>query len=129
MHQYGREGFCLIWAVNNALQQNIVKQDEVLEELAKKDEADKSRDWEDFIDNTGIDFNAFRDIIRNKYGIELRKVNGVSNIGGFIITVEYKDYLHSISLYNGKVLDNRKRKELKHIPWDRVYDIYQVIYS
>jgi hypothetical protein len=25
MHQYGEEAFCLIWAVNNALQEKIVK--------------------------------------------------------------------------------------------------------
>jgi hypothetical protein len=129
MHQYGEEGFCLIWAVNNALQEKIVKKEDVVEEIIKMDADNSKRDLHDYIDSTGIDFMDFKRIIRRLYGIELKKVNGISNHGGFIITIDFKSYLHSISSYNGRIMDNRKKRELHHIPWDKVVDIYKVSLS
>lgn len=126
MHQFGQEGFCLLWAVNNALQERIIDKEEVVLELMRFDKNNDKRTITDYIDSKGIVFDDFKKVINNLYGIELKKVNGVSNIGGFIIIVEFKGYNHVISLYNGKVLDNRKRHQLHHIPWDRVESIYRV---
>jgi hypothetical protein len=127
MHQYGEPGFCLLWAVNNALQEDVVKKDEIIEVLKKMDSKDKNRDWNYYLNETGIDIESFKKAIQVLYGIELRQTSRVSNTGRYIVIVKFPKYNHSISIVQGKVLDNRRKPvELKAVPWSRVEEVYEV---
>jgi hypothetical protein len=127
MHQYGQEGFCLVWAVNNALQKRLLTSEEVVDYLVDEDIEDKKKHIYDFIDKDGIDFEEFRDFLRDKYGIKLQKVNNISRNGRYLVTYDFGDYYHTVGVYNGKVLDSRKRMEIKSLATRRkLVDIYKL---
>ncbi len=127
MHQYGKEGFCLIWAINNALQRRLLSPEKVVDYLVQRDNEDKKRDIYDFIDRDGIDFEEFREYLREEHGIKLQKVDKVQKQGRYLVTYDFGDYYHTIAVYNGKVLDSRKKMEIKSLKNRRpLVDIYKV---
>jgi hypothetical protein len=127
MHQYGLEGFCLVWAVNNALQRRVVNPLELVKYLAREDDKDKKRGWDDFIARDGVDFEEFRNFIKEKYGIKLVKVDRISIHGKYLVTYDFGDYYHTVAVRNGKVLDSRKKHEIKTLNTRRkLVDIYSL---
>jgi hypothetical protein len=127
MHQYGQEGFCLVWSINNALQRKLLTSEEVVEYLKQEDQRDEKKTIKDFIAIDGIDFMEFREFLREKYGIRLKKVNNIVKSGRYLVTYDFGDYYHTVAVYNGKVYDSRKRLEIKTLDTRRkLVDIYKL---
>lgn len=127
MHQFGQEGFCLIWAVNNALQRKLLTVDDVLREIHEEDVKDKSRDVDHYIGLDGLDFETFRKILREDYKIRLVKVHKITKHGRYLVTYDFGDYYHTIAVYNGKPLDSRKKLQIKSLQTRRrLVDIYRL---
>lgn len=117
----GPGGSCLIHAVNNALGKHVVEVSEVNEAFDKIPKWMQGRRWD------GYRFDLYRKFIRDKYGITLEKVKYMSTRESYIVNYKVSNYYHSITLKNGKVIDNREDHEIKRLPHrSRILDIYKV---
>jgi hypothetical protein len=127
MHQYGAGGLCLLWAVNNALGEEVLRTGPIMRAIGKIDHEDKTRNARYFVGKDGIDFKTFKKVIRNDYGIELKKVKHTSKMGRYLLTYDFGDYLHTIAMRKGEVLDSRKRQEIKQFDAEQpLVDIYKL---
>lgn len=128
MHQYGEDGLCLIWGVNNALQIRLLSKDNVFREIQKVNVANKQRNSRHYVGRNGIDFRAFKHVLKSHFGVLLRRVKKYKLKGGYLLTYDFGDYYHTVALYNGEVLDSRKEKEIKDLNVEkRLVDVYKVV--
>lgn len=124
---YGQQGFCLIWAINNAFKRKVLDKDTVLMQLVQIDKKDKKRSLRYFIANDGIDFKTFKKLMKNSYGIQLFKVKNYSNKGKYLLTYDFGDYFHTVAMNNGEVIDSRKTHEITTpTPGYPLVDVYRV---
>jgi hypothetical protein len=128
MHIRGEDGFCLIWAVNNALQSNVVSKDRILAEFARINHNNKKRNTLYYINKDGLDFKTFKTALKNVYGITLRRMKKYKMKGAYLLTYDFGNHLHTVALHNGEVLDSRKEKEITSLDTPkRLVDIYKVV--
>jgi hypothetical protein len=128
MHQRGEEGFCLVWAVNNALQSNIVSKDRILAEFARINHNNKKRNTQYYINKDGLDFKTFKTALKNVYGITLRRMKKYKMKGAYLLTYDFGSYYHTVALVNGEVLDSRKKEEITGLDTTRrLVDVYKVV--
>jgi hypothetical protein len=124
---YGQDGLCLIWAVNNAFKSKILNPKVVFAQIAEIDRRDKKRSWSYFVNKDGIDFNTFKKVMKEKYGIQLIKVKNYSNKGKYLLTYDFGDYYHTVAMTDGEVIDSRKSKEIKDTnPGVPLVDVYKI---
>jgi hypothetical protein len=128
MRQYGQQGLCLIWGVNNALGRKILTKETVFSLLRQENIRDRKRNSRYYVGWDGIDFKSFKKVILSHYGIYLKKVKNYKMTGGYLLTYDFHDYYHTVALRDGEVIDSRKEKEIKDLDVDRrLVDIYKVV--
>jgi hypothetical protein len=127
-HEYGSNGLCLLWAVNNALQGDVLTPSVVLPYIEEENKKNKKRNIRSYASSDGIDFRVFKKVLKEVFQIRLVKVDKVNKGGKYIITYDFGDYYHTVGYYKGKVLDSRRRQEITTLnPGHRVVDIYRVV--
>jgi hypothetical protein len=127
MHQYGEQGFCLVWAVNNALQQNLLNKNVVVRELMVLNDKNKIRNKQHYVNRDGINFRSFKKVIKNIYGVGLRKVKTYNMKGRYILTYDFGKYLHTVALVDGQLLDSERNSDLSLDTKRKLVDVYKVI--
>jgi hypothetical protein len=128
MKQYGQQGLCLIWGVNNALGRKVLTKEGVFSLIHKENVRDKKRNSRYYVGWDGIDFKTFKKVILNGYGIYLKKVKNYKMTGSYLLTYDFNDYLHTVALRDGEVIDSRREKEIKDLDVDRrLVDVYKVV--
>ena len=128
MKQYGQQGLCLIWGVNNALGRKVLTKDAVFRLINKENRRDRRHNSRFYIANDGIDFKTFKKVILNAYGIYLKRVKNYKTTGSYLLTYDFNDYLHTVALRDGEVIDSRREKEITDLDVDRkLVDIYKVV--
>jgi hypothetical protein len=124
---YGSEGYCLIWAINNAFKRKILDKDIVLAQIAQIDKNNHARTLKYYIGKDGIDFRTFKKLLKNSYGIKLTKVKHYSNKGKYLLTYDFGSYYHTVAMTNGEVIDSRKQKEITTpTPNVPLVDVYKI---
>jgi hypothetical protein len=127
MHQYGEEGLCLIWGVNNALQRKLLTKEAVMREISHINDLNTRRTIRHYIGRDGINFRAFKRVLKERYRIYLRKVKTYKMTGRYLVTYDFGDYYHTVALVDGEILDSRKENEIRSLDTDRrVVDVYRV---
>jgi hypothetical protein len=128
MHQYGEDGLCLLWGVNNALQKKILTKEPVFREIQKINANNTNRNIRHYVGKDGLDFKAFKAGIKNLYGISLRRVKEYKMKGAYLLTYDFGSYYHTVALVDGEVLDSRKEKEITTLNTvRRLVDVYKVV--
>jgi predicted transcriptional regulator len=127
MHQYGEQGFCLVWAVNNALQQTLLNKNVIVRELMTLNDKNKNRNKQHYVNREGINFRSFKKVIKDIYGVGLRKVKTYSMKGRYILTYDFGKYLHTVALVDGKLLDSERGSDLSIDTKRKLVDVYKVI--
>lgn len=125
MHQYGESGFCLIWAVNNALQRNLLDKDTILRELKGLNKKNKNRNVQYYVNKGGLNFKSFKRVIDDVYGIKLKRVREYNDQNSYIVTYDMGGYLHTVAMVDGEILDSER--ESKITDKSKRVDIYKVI--
>jgi hypothetical protein len=98
-----------------------------LTQITEIDRRDKKHKINYFIGRDGIDFNTFKKLLKESYGIQLVKVKNFTNKGKYILTYDFGDYYHTIAMVDGEVIDSRKNKEIKSTnPGVPLVDIYKI---
>jgi hypothetical protein len=128
MHQYGAEGLCLVWGINNALQEKILSPSKLMPYIDEENKRDKDHNSRYYVGRDGINFRVFKKIIDKVFKITLKRVKSVRKHGSYIVTYDFGDYYHTIGVYEGNALDSRKQEEITEIkpPGLRIVDIYKV---
>lgn len=127
MKQYGKPGLCLLWGINNALNRVVLTPDELYSQIRRINKEDRRHNIRYFEGRDGIDFKTFRKVILEK-GIYLRKMKNFTNKGRYLITYDFGDYLHTIALVDGVVLDSRKNHEITSLNNNhRLVDVYKIV--
>jgi hypothetical protein len=130
MRQLGQEGLCLIWAVNNALGQRLLTKESVFRLLAAENRRDRRHNSRYYIARDGIDFKSFKKVIKEGFGVYLKRVKTYRMTGNYLLTYDFHDYLHTIAMRDGEVIDSRKHQEITSLDTDRkLVDVYKVIRS
>jgi hypothetical protein len=128
MHQRGEEGLCLVWAVNNALQKNLISKESILDEFARVNSSNKKRYAPYYVNKDGLNFKTFKAVIKRRYGIALRRVKNYKMEGSYLLTYDFGDYYHTVALVDGEILDSRKTKEITGLDTARkLVDVYKVV--
>jgi predicted protein tyrosine phosphatase len=128
MHQRGEDGLCLIWAVNNALQKNIVSKEVILAEFQRINQNNKKRYAPYYVNKDGLDFKTFKVVVKKRYGVALRKVKSYKMKGSYLLTYDFGDHYHTVALVDGEVLDSRKTREITGVDTPRrLVDVYKVV--
>lgn len=128
MKQYGQQGLCLIWGVNNALGRKVLTKEGVFRLIHMENVRDRRRNSRYYVAKDGIDFKTFKKVILNGYGIYLKKVKNYKMTGSYLLTYDFSDYLHTVALRDGEVIDSRREKEIKDLDVDRrLVDVYKVV--
>jgi hypothetical protein len=128
MKQYGQQGLCLIWGVNNALGRKVLTKEGVFRLIHRENVRDRSHNSRYYVARDGIDFKTFKKVILNGYGIYLKKVKNYKMQGSYLLTYDFHDYLHTVALRDGEVIDSRREKEIKDLDVDRrLVDVYKVV--
>jgi hypothetical protein len=128
MKQYGQQGLCLIWGVNNALGRKVLTKEGVFRLINRENVRDRSHNSRYYVARDGIDFKTFKKVILNGYGIYLKKVKNYKMQGSYLLTYDFHDYLHTVALRDGEVIDSRREKEIKDLDVDRrLVDVYKVV--
>lgn len=128
MNQYGEEGLCLIWAVNNALQKNIVTKERIFAEFSRINHDNTRRKAPYYIGKDGLNFKTFKSVLQKSYGIRLRRMKKYKMKGAYLLTYDFGSYYHTVALVDGEILDSRKEKEITSLDTTkRLVDIYKVV--
>jgi hypothetical protein len=124
---YGAEGFCLVWAINNAFKKKVLDAKAVVEQIKHIDRLDPHRTLKYFIGKDGIDFKTFKKLMKNVYDIQLTKVKKYSNKGRYLLTYDFGNYLHTVAMVDGEVIDSRKKQEITDTnPGKPLVDVYKI---
>ena len=130
MKQYGQQGLCLIWGVNNALGRKVLTKEGVFRLINKENVRDRNHNSRYYIARDGIDFKSFKKVIKEGFGVYLKKVKTYRMTGNYLLTYDFHDYLHTIAMRDGEVIDSRKHQEITSLDTDRkLVDVYKVIRS
>ena len=128
MHQYGEQGYCLLWAINNSLQRKILTKDGILKELKGINERNKTHNSRYYMGDDGLDFKSFKAIIKRVFGIYLKRVKTYKLVGSYILTYDFGDYYHTVGMIDGEILDSRKHSEIKSLDTKvPLVDVYKVV--
>lgn len=128
MHQYGEPGLCLMYSVNNALQNPIITKEVLFRELRQINEANPRRNSRYYVGKDGIDFRSFKRVLMDNYRIYLRKVKTYKMKGRYLITYDFKSVLHTVALVDGEIMDSEKKDEIKDINnGHKIVDVYKVV--
>jgi hypothetical protein len=124
---YGAEGFCLVWAINNAFKRKILDKDMIVAQIKQMDRNNPKRTLKYYIGKDGIDFRSFKKLLKTSYGIKLTKVSKYTNKGKYLLTYDFGSYLHTVAMTNGEVIDSRKEKEITTpTPNVPLVDVYKI---